>query len=460
MNGENGGEIALISGVRPCGWTELSGSFDRLLGVLILELHRAEIAERGMKAFAVVDLVEEPRKVGGDVLERLVGGEVDSLDLQRLHEALRLGVVIWIGAAAHRADQAMGGQQLAVDLRRVLRTAIGMMNAAGDRRSIPDCRLQCRDRDAGVHRSADGVADHLTRPGIQDCGQVNEAARNGDVGEVRDPELVRALGNKILGQVGVDRPGMVAVRRDNVAAPPLGLKIIVAHESTQLLVVHHHTLMTQRRPDPPVAVALELVANRANPGEEFVFPKANGRLVVERGSREAHQLAPSSNGDGAGPVTTEVIALFGRGACFKAPFSSSISSAWRPTIRSRAAILASYSWIRSAACTPSSKAPASNLPTQIRISWRETSWRLESACNVSPAMNSSATWRLNAALWDRCLVMTSILRKPSKGGQFKPPNLSTRRGALHCTVSFDWRCGLAAPGRCQKRHSRQRSRRP
>jgi hypothetical protein len=31
--------------VRPCGWTESSRCFDRLPGVLILELHRAEIAE-------------------------------------------------------------------------------------------------------------------------------------------------------------------------------------------------------------------------------------------------------------------------------------------------------------------------------------------------------------------------------------------------------------------------------
>ena len=67
----------------------------------------------------------------------------------------------------------------------------------------------------------------------------------------------------------------------------------------------------------------------------------------------------------------EVVALLGRGACFKAPFSNSISSACRPTIRSRAAILASYSCSRSAACTSSSRAPASNLPTQIRISCRE-----------------------------------------------------------------------------------------
>ena len=32
------------SGVRPCGWTKSSWRFDRLPGVLILELRRAEIA--------------------------------------------------------------------------------------------------------------------------------------------------------------------------------------------------------------------------------------------------------------------------------------------------------------------------------------------------------------------------------------------------------------------------------
>ncbi|WP_428493685.1 transposase [Rhodopila sp.] len=33
-------------GVRPCGWTESSQHFDRLAGVLILKLGRAEIAKR------------------------------------------------------------------------------------------------------------------------------------------------------------------------------------------------------------------------------------------------------------------------------------------------------------------------------------------------------------------------------------------------------------------------------
>ena len=46
---------------------------------------------------------------------------------------------------------------------------------------------------------------------------------------------------------------------------------------------------------------------------------------------------------------SDVFAFLGRGAFFRAPFRNSISSACRPTIRSNAAILASYSWRRSAA---------------------------------------------------------------------------------------------------------------
>jgi hypothetical protein len=34
-----------VCGVRPCGWTTSSCRFDPVLGVLVLELHRAEIAE-------------------------------------------------------------------------------------------------------------------------------------------------------------------------------------------------------------------------------------------------------------------------------------------------------------------------------------------------------------------------------------------------------------------------------
>jgi hypothetical protein len=54
---------------------------------------------------------------------------------------------------------------------------------------------------------------------------------------------------------------------------------------------------------------------------------------------------------------TDVFTLLGSGAFFRTPFRNSISSACRPTMRSNATILASYSWSRSAAWASSSKAP-------------------------------------------------------------------------------------------------------
>ena len=42
---------------------------------------RADIAERGVQSPCVVDLIDEARKVGCDVLEGLVGHRIDGLDL-------------------------------------------------------------------------------------------------------------------------------------------------------------------------------------------------------------------------------------------------------------------------------------------------------------------------------------------------------------------------------------------
>ena len=88
--------------------------------MLIFELLRAEIAERGVQSACVVDLIDEARKVGRDVLEGLVGHRIDGLDLECLHEALCLGVIIGIAAAPHRSDEAMFGECLPVASSRVL----------------------------------------------------------------------------------------------------------------------------------------------------------------------------------------------------------------------------------------------------------------------------------------------------------------------------------------------------
>ena len=44
----------------------------------------------------MVDIIDELRKVGGHVFERLAGGQVDGLHLERYHEALDLGLVVGV----------------------------------------------------------------------------------------------------------------------------------------------------------------------------------------------------------------------------------------------------------------------------------------------------------------------------------------------------------------------------
>jgi hypothetical protein len=67
-----------------------------------------------MEPTAVVDLLDEAWKVLDDVGERLVRHRIDRFDLERLHEALSLGVVIRIATPPHRADAAMSKQGLAI----------------------------------------------------------------------------------------------------------------------------------------------------------------------------------------------------------------------------------------------------------------------------------------------------------------------------------------------------------
>ncbi len=63
----------------------------------------------------------------------------------------------------------------------------------------------------------------------------------------------------------------------------------------------------------------------------------------------------------------------------------------------------------------------------IFLNWRERSCRLASAYRVSPPMNSCAICRLNSMLWERCLAMAFVLRKPSSPCQINNLNLSGPR---------------------------------
>ena len=127
--------------------------------MLLLELHGADVAECGVQAALIVNIVDEPGKLFGEFIEVPERHRIDRFDFERFHEALRVSVVVRVSASAHRADEVMGRQQSLIDTRCVLRSAVGMMNASWSRAPSRDRYLQHGEREPRVYRPADRIAD-------------------------------------------------------------------------------------------------------------------------------------------------------------------------------------------------------------------------------------------------------------------------------------------------------------
>src|SRR5262249_53738661 len=132
-------------------------------------------------------------------------------------------------------------------------------------------------------------------------------------------------------------------------------------------------LLPKGSADTTVAVGLELLADREHRLHDRGVVGSLLWLVIVGRARNSHQPASFGDREAVGPVMTDVVTFFGRCVFFRAPFRNSSSRACLPTSRSRAAIRASYSWIRSTASTSSSKAPSSYLRIQMRIRLRAMS---------------------------------------------------------------------------------------
>ena len=84
-------------------------------------------------------------------------------------------------------------------MRDVLRTAIRVMDQRAVALGLPGVQrlLQRVEHEVGVHRAADPPADDAPGEDVDDEGHVQPALPGRDVGEVRDPQLVRPLGPEL-----------------------------------------------------------------------------------------------------------------------------------------------------------------------------------------------------------------------------------------------------------------------
>src|SRR5690349_2587246 len=109
-------------------------------------------------------------------------------------------------------------------------------------------------------------------------------------------------------------------------------------------MVDPQAVATELGGDAPIAVSRELGADVADPLDDRRIPdRLSRRLLVVARAREAHKLASSRDGEAIGPLTIDVLPPRADRLLLETPLKKSSSMVSRPTIRSRAAIFASYS---------------------------------------------------------------------------------------------------------------------
>jgi hypothetical protein len=117
---------------------------------------------------------------------------MDRLGFVEAVDGLGEGIVVAVADAADRRLDARRGAPLGVFDRKVLHTAITMMDeaAAPDGPALVQGLLQRVQDEAGVRRAGDTPADNTPRKGVDEEGDIDEAGPGRDVGEVGHPQSV------------------------------------------------------------------------------------------------------------------------------------------------------------------------------------------------------------------------------------------------------------------------------
>ena len=154
---------------------------------------------------------------------------------------------------------------------------------------------------------ADGIADDSARPRIEHDGEEDESGGEPDVGEICHPELVGPLRSDRRSQVRVDGLLVIAVRRSEPCAYPVGRERMLTHDTRDSLVINHQATSPELVRDPSVSVGGELGQDVFDPNAQIRIgllpgcPVARMRSLVEGAPRHVHEATSPSDGDAPGP---------------------------------------------------------------------------------------------------------------------------------------------------------------
>ena len=154
--------------------------------------------------------------------------------------------------------------------------AIGVMDQAGQVvtgvLAPPDAHLQSVEREVRVEPRGDLPADDEPRELVGDEGDVDPTGKCMDIGDVRDPELIRP-GRDELPVHKIQRPPSLrsGLRRPRALRPRDAAQSRLAHEATHCALSDFLTLPTQLRMDLPDPVDTVVVGmDPADQHEQFL----------------------------------------------------------------------------------------------------------------------------------------------------------------------------------------------
>ena len=209
-----------------------------------------------MEALGVVDGVDEDTDGTSCVFDILEAAAVDFFGLEGFHETLGFGIVVRIAGPAHADGNIMAGEALAIIVRRILDTAIGMMNETGGLGLAIGKRLIQRFHGKrGIEMGSQRPAHDLAREAVENDGEIGEGLAQANVSDIRHPDLVRPRRHQAAQQIRHNEEGVAAVRGGwgkRLAAHRD--EVVLVHKPLNPLGIYNHARTPEDCGNAPIAI--------------------------------------------------------------------------------------------------------------------------------------------------------------------------------------------------------------
>ena len=248
---------------------------------------------------------------------------IEEFALEAGEEALGDGVVQRVADGAHRAEQPGVAKALPEDPAAVVRSVIRVGDRTLGWASAPGGHVDGVGDELGAHVISDRPAHDAPGPGVDDDGEVDPALTAAVLGDVLDPQAVRAVGSELamhqIIRAHVEGPGAGAALRAAAASHPL--EAAFAHHPSDALVVD---LAAEPEPQlgrhaPPPVGPEALIVDLDDQITEVTIGEHPCRRVdlqvppgVERRLRHLHRSTRRVDRDVGAAIGDEGVDHFGR----------------------------------------------------------------------------------------------------------------------------------------------------